>query len=79
MGALTLDLVKSFKLKCVCIEPRDGNAAKQLTLGGKFIAPAPVTTVCPSGEVARYSTLVEWPVRVVSLVMEGYFQITIWF
>ena len=38
-----------------------------------------MTTVCPSGEVARYSTRVECPVRVVILLMEGYFHTTIWF
>ena len=41
--------------------------------------PAPVTTVWPSGEEARYRTRIVWPVSVASLVMEGQRHTMIWF
>lgn len=42
-------------------------------------SPAPVTMVCPSGDMARKSTRNVCPVSVVSLLMLGYLQTTIWF
>jgi len=42
-------------------------------------SPAPVTMVCPSGEIARYNTLYVWPVKVASLDIVGYLQTIIWF
>jgi len=42
-------------------------------------SPAPLTMVCPSGEIARYNTLYVWPVKVASLDIVGYLQTIIWF
>lgn len=42
-------------------------------------SPAPVTIVSPSGDIARYSTLSECPVKVATFFIEGYFQTTIAF
>lgn len=44
---------------------------------GVRVAPAPVTMVWPSGETARYRTRRVCPVKVASLLMDGYFQTTI--
>jgi len=37
-------------------------------------SPAPVTTVWPSGDIARYKTLYVCPVKVATFDMEGYFH-----
>jgi len=37
-------------------------------------SPAPVTMLWPSGDTARYNTLYEWPVKVATGVIDGYFQ-----
>ena len=45
----------------------------------KVSSPAPVTIVCPSGDIARYNTRYVCPVKVATFAMEGYFQRMIWF
>jgi hypothetical protein len=42
-------------------------------------SPAPVTIFYPHGLIARYSTLYECPVRVITFFIDGYFQTIIWF
>jgi hypothetical protein len=54
-----------------------------LTLLGKAFqnlsvsSPAPVTIVYPEGFIAKKSTRLEWPVRVVVFWRVGYFQMMI--
>jgi hypothetical protein len=40
----------------------DGNTFQNRSVS----SPAPVTIVCPSGEMAKYNTLYVWPVNVAS-------------
>ena len=45
----------------------------------KVSSPAPVTIVCPSGDIARYNTRYVCPVEVATIAMEGFFRRKIWF
>lgn len=40
----------------------------------KVSSPAPVTMVSASGDIAKYNTLVVWPVKIVIFSSEGYFH-----
>jgi hypothetical protein len=42
-------------------------------------SPAPVTIFWPHGLIERYKTLYEWPVKVATFYIDGYFQTIIWF
>lgn len=51
---------------------RDGNSFQNRSVS----SPAPVTTVSPSGAMAKYRTREVWPDSVATLVMDGYFHTT---
>ena len=48
----------------------EGNTFQNL----KVSSPAPVTMLCPSGDIDRYRTLYVCPVNVATFCIEGYFQ-----